>query len=259
VVTGEVLASVLGEWRSSGSSCRGALVWFLRDLWPGAGWGLVDSTGLPKAAYYFVRRALQGVALVATDEGLDGLALHAINDTGAPIEAELDLALFRRDGVLVASGRKSLTMGPRTTATVSSDELLDQFLDVTYAYRFGAPDRDLVVGTLRSRGNVLGQAFFFPLGHAFAREHDLGIQASAHPAAGGAHLLQVKTERFAQAVAVDVRGYVACDNYFHLEPGAQRDILLRPLGAPRPVEGTVRPLNAFASTRITTSAPGSPS
>ncbi len=179
VVTGEVLANVLGEWRRGDSSCRGALVWFFRDLWPGAGWGLVDSTGLPKAAFYFVRRALQPVALVTTDEGLDGLALHAINDTEAPIEAELDLGLYRRDGVLAASGRMALTLGARSTVTVSSDTLLGQFLDVTYAYRFGPPDRDLAVGTLRSRGDVLGKSFYFPLGHAFALEHDQGIQATA--------------------------------------------------------------------------------
>ena len=250
VVTGEVLANVLAEWRSGGSSCRGAIVWFFRDLWPGAGWGLVDSTGLPKAAFYFVRRALQPVALVTTDEGLDGLSLHAINDTERPIEAELELALYRRGGVRAASGTVSLTLAARGTVTVSSDKVLDQFLDVTNAYRFGAPDRDLAVGTLRSRGAVLGQSFYFPLGHAFALEHDLGIQASARRAEGGTYLLNIKTRRFAQAIAVEVRGYVARDNYFHLEPGAERLVLLRPFGAPREFKGTVRPLNAFGPTEI---------
>jgi beta-mannosidase len=259
VVTGEVLANVLSEWRSGGSSCRGALVWFFRDLWPGAGWGLVDSTGLPKAAFYFVRRALQPVTLVTTDEGLDGLALHAINDTDRSIDAELELALYRRGGVLAASGTLSLTLGARSTVTVTSDELLDQFVDVTYAYRFGPPERDLAVGTLRSRGAVLGQSFYFPLGHAFALEHDLGVQASARPAGDGTHLLKVKTTRFAQAIAVDVRGYAARDNYFHLEPGAERAILLRPFGTPREFKGTVRPLNAFGPTEIMVSSPETPS
>jgi beta-mannosidase len=258
VVTGEVLASVLGEWRSGGSSCKGALIWFFRDLWPGAGWGLVDSTGLPKAAFYFVRRVLQPVALVATDEGLDGLALHAINDTDVDIDAELELTLYRRDGVLVASGRLPLTLGARGTVTVSSDALLGQFLDVTYAYKFGPPDRDLAIGTLRSGAAVVGQAFHFPLGHAFALEHGLGIRACARPAADGAYLLTVKTQRFAQAVAIETAGYVPRDNYFHLEPGGQRDILLSPSGPNRALKGTVRPLNAFAPTEIVAS-PGGPS
>ena len=57
------------------------LVWFARDLRPGAGWGIVDSTGQPKAAYWYLKRALNPVALLAIDEGLNGLWLHAMNDT----------------------------------------------------------------------------------------------------------------------------------------------------------------------------------
>ena len=56
VASGEVMAAAFSEWRRERSSCRGALVWFLRDLWPGAGWGLIDAQGLPKAAYYYLKR-----------------------------------------------------------------------------------------------------------------------------------------------------------------------------------------------------------
>jgi beta-mannosidase len=250
VTSGEVLASVLGEWRSGGSSCRGALLWFFRDLWPGAGWGLLDSTGLPKAAFYFVRRVFQPVALVATDEGLDGLALHAVNDTQVPIEANLELALYRRDGLLVALGRMPVVLGARSTVTVSSDALLEHFLDVTYAYRFGAPDRNLAVGTLRSRGQRLAQSFYFPLGHAFEPERDLGVRAVVQVAANGSYILKVSTERFAQAVAIEAPGYVPYDNYFHLEPGGEREVRLRPSGPPQKLKGVVRPLNAFTPTEI---------
>jgi beta-mannosidase len=258
VVTGEVLASVLGEWRRDGSSCRGALLWLFQDVWPGAGWGLVDSTGLPKAAFYFVRRSLQPIALVVTDEGLDGLALHAMNETSAALEAEVELALFGSGGALMASGRRSVTVGARSTMSVGSDQLLEQFLDVTYAYRFGPPARNLVMCSLRSHGSTLARAFFFPLGHDFAVEQDLGIRASVRPGTDGTHVLNVKTRRFAQAVAIEVPGHVASDNYFHLEPGGERDILIRPLGT-QPLEGSVHPLNASAPTRIEMGPPASPS
>ena len=65
VVTGEVMARTIGEWRRAALTCAGALVWFFQDLWPGAGWGLLDSTGRPKAAYYAVRRAMQPVAVAS--------------------------------------------------------------------------------------------------------------------------------------------------------------------------------------------------
>jgi beta-mannosidase len=146
-----------------------------------------------------------------------------------------------------------VTLPARSAVTLSSDTLLEQFLDVTYAYRFGPPARDLAVGALRSHGEVVARSFYFPLGHAFAVQHDLGIQASARSAGNGTYLLKIKTKRFAQAIAVDVRGHVAHDNYFHLEPGAEREILLRPLRAALELKGTVQPLNAFASTEITAS------
>ena len=58
VATGEAMLRTLSEWRRPGSTCRGGLVWFLRDLRPGAGFGLIDVRGIPKPCWYVVRRAL---------------------------------------------------------------------------------------------------------------------------------------------------------------------------------------------------------
>ena len=41
------MAASFTEWRRGGSRVGGALVWFLRDLWAGAGWGLLDDQGRP--------------------------------------------------------------------------------------------------------------------------------------------------------------------------------------------------------------------
>ena len=39
------MAQTIREWRRHGSACHGALVWFWRDLWAGAGWGIIDANG----------------------------------------------------------------------------------------------------------------------------------------------------------------------------------------------------------------------
>ena len=70
----------LSELRRSGSSCGGALVFWLKDLWLGAGWGVLDARSRPKSAYYALRRAFAPLALLCTDEGMNGPELHVIHD-----------------------------------------------------------------------------------------------------------------------------------------------------------------------------------
>ncbi|HEX5397022.1 MAG TPA: glycoside hydrolase family 2 protein, partial [Candidatus Limnocylindria bacterium] len=94
-VSGEVMAEVFGEWRRAGSPCGGGLVLWLRDLVAGAGWGLLDVRGKPKAAFHHLRRALAPVAVWTTDEGLGGMSAHAANDTPAPVSARLRVGLYR--------------------------------------------------------------------------------------------------------------------------------------------------------------------
>ena len=55
-VTGELMAEVFGEWRRASSPCAGGIVLWLRDLVPGAGWGILDR-GRPKVAWHHLRRA----------------------------------------------------------------------------------------------------------------------------------------------------------------------------------------------------------
>ena len=95
VVSGEVMAEVLGEWRRAGSPCQGALTLWLRDLAPGSGWGVLDHRGEPKVAFAHLARALAPVAVWSTDEGLGGIDVHVANDRPDALAARLRLALYR--------------------------------------------------------------------------------------------------------------------------------------------------------------------
>ena len=83
VTTGEAMLAHSPSGGGRDPRVAAALVWFARDFVPGAGWGVIDSTGRPKAAYWYLKRALAPVALIASDEGLNGLWLHAVNDGAA--------------------------------------------------------------------------------------------------------------------------------------------------------------------------------
>ena len=253
VVTGEVMAQTFGEWRTRRSTCGGGLVWFLRDLWSSAGWGVVDAAGVPKAAWYYCKRALQPVGAHISDEGGNGLFLHVVNDRATPLSGELEIALYYGGEIVVASTRREVAVGPRAAIEIGAATLFDGFLDLSYAYRFGPPSHDLVVATVRApSGATLAQAFHFPLGVPATRELDVGLTAAA-TVDGDDAIVTVRTRRFAQSVAVEADGFVPDDAYFHLAPGAERTLRLRRVAGTSALRGTLQPLNASAASKIVVS------
>lgn len=251
--SGELMTASFGEWRRAASRCGGALVWFLRDLWPGAGWGVVDSTGRPKAAWHHLRRALAPVSAAISDEGLNGLHVHVTNDTPASIDATIELTLFRNGQTPVNRAAVRRALEPHRAITLSAGDFFPGFVDSAYAYRFGPPPHDVAVASLRdASGTMLAEAHHLVGGLARQRETDLGLTGRAAPGGDGTFALSVQTVRFAQSVHVEVEGFVAGDDYFHLAPGASRTILLRPIDTSRIVapRGALHALNAHAPARI---------
>ncbi len=249
VAAGEVMARTFGEWRRAGSRTGGALVWFLRDLWPGAGWGIVGSDGLPKSVFHYLRRALAPVAMHVSDEGGNGLFVHAVNDRAEAIDGELAIALYRGD-VCVGRGAAPLAVAARSAVVTPAIALLDGFLDLNHAYRFGPPSCDLVVATLRAHGATLAESFFFPLGLPSTRT-DVGLTAELAARGDGDLDLTVGTRGHAHAVTVTLDGFVADDDFFHLAPGASRTLRLRrDPGASPARRGSVAACNALTTTAI---------
>jgi beta-mannosidase len=253
VVSGEVMAAVFGEWRRHRSTCHGGLVFTYQDLWPSPGFGVIDSLGRPKAAYYYLKRAFAPVALFISDEGNNGLFLHAPNETPVPLSAELRITLYRQAQVVVATKTIDWPLPPRSTAERGVDGLFEHFLDTSYSYRFGPPGHDLVTATLtdKSTQTQLAQAFHFPLGPNFPRESDLGLEAKAERLSESLHALTIRTNQFAQSINIEAGDTLPDDNFFHLEPGSTRTLMLRSRQS-APLTGTLHPLNAQAPTRIVT-------
>jgi beta-mannosidase len=227
-VSGEVMAAVLGEWRRAGSPCGGALVLWLRDLLPGSGWGIVDHTGVPKAAFHHLRRACAPLAVWLVDEGLGGLAVHVANDGPRVEHLRLRVALYRdlehvRDDV-----EEALELDPHGVAERDVEGMLGRFVDASQAYRFGPPGHDAVVATLERDGRVLSQAFAFPAGRPRGSEsaERLGLRAQL-ARDGDAVVLAVTTRRLAYGVRVHAPGLVPDDDAFSVEPGGRREIALR--------------------------------
>jgi beta-mannosidase len=237
----EVMTATLTEWRRPGSSCDGALVLLLRDLYRGAGWGLLDADGNPKAPMWALRRVLDPIAVLATDEGLNGLHLHVVNDRAEALRGVLDVEVFDAAGQQLEAGSVDVDVPGRGGVTVSAESAFGGFRDLTWAYRFGPRAYDAVVATFRADG-VVRDVVFLPGGPARPREADVGLRATVD---GG--VVTLTTERLAQHVSLDVPGFVAADSWFHLPPGATRTIGLTGEGRPT---GEVRALNAGTAARL---------
>jgi len=248
-VTGELMAEVLGEWRRGGSPCGGALIHWLRDLRPGAGWGLLDHRGRPKAAYHHVRRALAPLAVWSTDEGLSGIAVHVANDGASPVRVRLRVSLFRDFETAVGEASRELTIEAHGGCSFDVEELLGRFVDVSWAYRFGPAPQDLVVFSLEEQGTgeLLSQSFRLPAGRPLERESAarLGLAVELCETDGESSVLSIYAGRFAYGVRVDVPGYLSSDDAFSLEPGRERSLRLTRVSDVAAPVGTLAALNLY--------------
>ena len=252
VTSGEMMSQVFSEWRSPASRCAGALVWFFRDLAPGAGWGILDSGGRPKACYYYLRRVLQPRQIVLTNEGLDGFHVHVINESDTPLNAALEINLVRDGHVTTARARTEINVPARSTVSHQSDALLDAFHDVTYAYRFGPPKHDLVTATLVDEHDAeLSTAYLFPHSQLPVVADSGGIRASSSEVDDNTVRIDIDSRDFLYAACLDLKGFMPEDNYFHVQPGRRKSVLChRSADTAGPLKGYVEALNVSDPVRI---------
>jgi beta-mannosidase len=244
-VTGELMAEVFGEWRRAASPCGGGLVLWLADLAPGAGWGVLDHRGAPKAAYHRLARALAPVAVWTIDEGLGGVVAHVANDLPQPLAAQLRIALYSGGERLVGEASVPVALAAHSQAEWNLETVLGRFVDISWAYRFGAPAQDAIVVSLHGHqgqdglGEQLSQSVRFPAGPGpMEREpiERIGLSATLAPREDGSAVLELSSARLAHGVRVHARGYTAREECFTLEPSVARRVQLLPCAGERSLE-----------------------
>ena len=229
IASGEIMSQVFSEWRSTNSNCSGGLLWFYKDLLAGAGWGILDSDNNPKAAYYFLKRILQPVSLTLTDEGLQGLYIHLINEKPAPFTGTVEFQMLQAGNITIAKGGREITLSANESSSLSAEELLGGFYDTSYAYRFGPPKHEVTCATLRSdNGEIVSQQFHFPLKKEVAHV-TASVETDVIRLADGGCQLSIRSDHFLYAIQIECEGFLPEDNYFHLMPDERRIIKLHPV------------------------------
>lgn len=253
--TAHVIEATLGEFRRPGSPTRGALVLLHRDFRLGAGWGLVDATGAAKSSFHALARSSRPVALILSDEGVNGLDVHLVNETAVPVTGKLDLVALA-DGVRpVVRGARDVEIPARGSVTFAATDLFGAFFDTTRAYRFGPAAHDLTHARLSGAdGETIAEAFHFPLGRNVVRpKAGLTARVVREDGEGGepSWTLEIETAAVATSITISDEHFTPADDGFHMVAGTRRVRLHRRPAAPPDAtpEGTVRALEPRETAR----------
>jgi len=255
VLTGELSVQVIAELRSDMSRCSGVLFWTMSDVVPGPGWGLIDAVGRPKAAWYFARRAFSS-RLHLTDEGLNGLRLHAINETLHSEDALLRIRFVRDGKLIVHAADHEFAIPALRTIGLDVDELVGRFIDSSHAYRFGPSQFEFVGAQLfaRDTGQLIGEAAHFPGHLPMDRTADPQLSGEIHIEAAGRATLTLRSPTLALWIALEAGAWLPEDNFFHLLPSEERTVRLSAPASARPPAVVALPFNGRRPCRI--AAPG---
>jgi beta-mannosidase len=243
ITSAEVLLRTYSEWRRAGSSTHGGLVWFLRDLLPGAGWGLLDVDGNAKSPLLALRRAWSPTALLLTDEGNNGLRLHVVHEGPARRALRVEVTLHRLDGTRVAQTERSLEIAGRSALALDVEGMFGAFRDVGYAFRFGPRAHDVLLARLCEGEQQIGEAAHLPPVLPSALP-DPGLSAAARRLDDGTLRVRVQAQGLALFVVARVPGWHTDDGYFHLGPGHARELTFRASPGAPPPRGDVHALGA---------------
>ena len=221
-----VVSTILGQGLILGNVRLleyGGLVWLLKDFEVGSGWGLIDGLGEPKPCWYALKRALRPRQVLITDEGVNGLAVHVLNEDPEPLVAELRLAVFAEEAGALIDVRRAIEVPARGALELSGFELTGRFFDLSYAYRFGPRTHELVVAQLITLG-----------GEAISEAHHLLAPPKAGAGEVAAELRQdargwtlaLTAERLQPYVHIADPGFRPSDDGFLLVPGETRQVRL---------------------------------
>lgn len=243
--TVEAFTEAFSHWRRASSGCDGALVLTLRDTVPGAGWGIVDTAGVPKAPFYALARASAPTALLLSDNGLDGYSVELVNDGPARAGA-IRLVLHASRGS--QQFQQSVKVDANSSVAVTVDSIVGTFTDANHAYRFGRRTYSAATAVFLDDSGVEVARTTTLVGPQ-ARQNSVGLSAEVVEKHSGTWELTVRSEWAAQYVCVDVDNFRVSDSWFHLAPNETRTLTLVGNGSDVP-RGHVRALNSVDRTSV---------
>jgi beta-mannosidase len=212
------MSACFGYWRRSDSGCRGALVLTAKDIAPGAGWGLIDVDGAPKAPLLALRRCWSPIAVILADAGLSGIRVDVFNDSSALLCGHAVLRATNAGGQVVMEGSIDIEVAAYSALTLHDSEITGVFRDLAHAYKFGPAIAQAVQVEVVDVDGVIHGRDVLVIEHLPAPTR-CELKACASRAPDGSWGLDILSENALRWVEIDTPGFRPADNYFHLAPG----------------------------------------
>lgn len=249
------IAEAMGEcfrfWRRSDSGCSGALVLAGKDIRPGAGWGLFDVDGAPKAALAVLSRMWAPVAVTLSNDGLSGVRIDIHNDTARSLSGQLTLTATNSTGARPVEVTVGVTVAAHSSVTHADAELSGVFRDLSHAYRFGPPTADAIEAIVRfddATEPVRDALVVTPR----ERQVQAGLQAIASRRDDDHWDLCISSEVALRYVCVDTPGWALSDNVFHLPAHVPYVVGLSRTAPGAKLAGTVGSIDLLATVSVVT-------
>jgi beta-mannosidase len=203
------------HYRRRQPSNNGTLIWQFNDVWPGFTWSVVDYDGVPKAGYYYARRAFSPVLASFTRDG-NRLELWVSNSTATSVDVRALVTLGSVDDTFGEHSEVHASVAPRSSAMAWST-----------SGEFGS---DQVAWVESPDGLFPANRLFF------AEIKDIPFLTAALDVhvietGAGTATIDITADRFAYFVHIPTPapGVRLSDNYLDLRPGESRQIEVRGL------------------------------
>ncbi|CEK14273.1 beta-galactosidase/beta-glucuronidase [Chthonomonas calidirosea] len=220
----EALRCGIEHWRRSKQRCRGTLFWQWNDCWPVQSWSVIDYEGVPKAAYYAIKRAYAPLVISLFLED-NVLVAWIVQDSAKPLQGVLNVQVCDFWGqVLLQRSYKA------QVAADSAMEVGRFALDLSAAAR----RESFAWGYFEGTDGEHSEALILLCEPKDIVRADPGLEWEL---AGSDNLwtLALRSQRFAPYVWLRLGNGAHgrfSDNFFCLRPGEQKQVSLELEGVP---------------------------
>ncbi len=216
IAQAEGLKFGIEHYRRRKPHCSGTFIWQLNDCWPVLSWSILDYYGFGKASYYYTCRVYAPVLASFRSLGDEGYELWVTNDTLSVVRDEMHVALRTFDGTSIWEKQLSIAVGANGSECVEHWDVgsittrADAYLAVRSANDVFPMNRHFLVAIKDLQREIVAPEV------TMDAENDHALRVHVHA---------VSYTYFLHFIVADEHTHFS-DNYFDLEAGETRDIII---------------------------------